>query len=314
MDSERQHPLRLGTRASQLALVQAEQVASSLRAIGQSVEIVHLTTMGDQRTDVKLSALGGVGAFTKEIQHALLDDRIDLAVHSLKDLPTTPHEGLLLAATPRRTMRHDVAVCVRYASWTELPPDAIIGTGSLRRSTQLIHRTPTLRVRPIRGNIETRLRKLESGEYDAILLSAVSLYRLGLENDWPILPPPWEEWLCPAAGQGAIGIEIRSADRHLYKVLQKINDPATFIETTAERAMLRTLGLGCSAPVGASAELTNPPDGVSRLRLHGCVLSEDGRRRTDVRDEIPLPSEPLEVRHPSEEPATQWLSIAQTLG
>ncbi|MDO4558962.1 MAG: hydroxymethylbilane synthase [Planctomycetia bacterium] len=303
--------LRLGTRASRLALAQATQVIEALRSIGRDVDLVPLTTLGDRQRDVKLSSLGGVGAFTREIQRSLLANQTDLAVHSLKDLPTSPHEGLTLAATPRRFQRHDVAVSVRFRDWSELPECAVVGTGSQRRSAQLSHQLPSLKIRPIRGNIETRLEKLAAGEYDVLLLSAVSLYRLGLDRTWSVLPsPPWE-WLCPAAGQGAIGIEIRQSDVELHRTLQRISDPYTFTEITAERSMLRELGAGCSAPVGASAELTSDLKGAFHLRFHGCLLSEDGRIRTDVRDALPLPTVPVTRPGP---PPEEWLTLATTLG
>ena len=309
--------LRLGTRASRLALVQAEMIAAVLRQIGERVEVVHISTTGDERPDAKLSSMGGVGVFTKEIQRALLDARIDLAVHSLKDLPTQPHAGLMLAATPRRTTADDVFVSMRYR-WATLPADAVVGTGSLRRVSQLLHQRPELRIRAIRGNIETRLGKLASGEYDAILLSAVSLDRLGLVSQVPYVERLRESaGFCPAVGQGVIGVEIRESDESLCQTLQWISDPLTMTCVTAERAMLRTLDAGCSAPIGGFAEILENgenPAKSARISLHGRILSEDGASQVDVRGTEQLDGRSETTSNGCGAAPTAWLDAACRLG
>ncbi|MDD3469557.1 MAG: hydroxymethylbilane synthase [Thermoguttaceae bacterium] len=285
------HLYRLGTRGSRLALVQAESVANALRQQNIPTEIVIISTKGDRERDVKLSSLGGIGAFTKEIQHALLEHQIDLAVHSLKDLPTVPHEGLRLAAVPTRANTNDIAVLhPRYQHWDELPKNAIVGTGSLRRAAQLAHQSPRLQIRPIRGNVETRLRKLDQHEFDAIILAAAGLGRLGYQSRISHIFP--SQILCPAAGQGAIGIEIRGDDTELKLALDCINHPRSMARVTAERAMLRTLGAGCSAPVGALAEILPLHDNNTvptwRLSLHARVLSHDGKIALEMKDSVCL--------------------------
>ncbi len=300
---------RIGTRGSQLALVQAESIAHALRQQHIPSEIVIISTKGDRERDVKLSSLGGVGAFTKEIQHALLERQVDLAVHSLKDLPTVSHAGLRLAAVPPRVDVHDIAVLhPQYSHWDALPPNAIIGTGSLRRAAQLAHQSPLFQIHPIRGNVETRLRKLDQHTFDAIILAAAGLGRLGYQERIAYTFP--SQILCPAAGQGAIGIEIRDDDVELQRALDAINHPQSMVRVTAERALLRTLGAGCSAPVGTLAEIhscqhvhdnsnvscddhANHDDRTSfvltwRLTLHARVLSQDGKVALEMKDSAPL--------------------------
>lgn len=264
--------LRLGTRASPLARWQAEWVARELRKLGHDVSLVPLSTRGDQDRTAPLGEIGGQGVFTKELQRALLRDEIDLAVHSLKDLPTEPIEGLELGAIPPRASTADALVSHTWRTLAELPPGSVIGTGSLRRRAQLWHVRPDLRMHDIRGNIETRLRKLADGEYDALVLAEAGLQRLQLiQHVSEILP---EAVMLPAVGQGALGIEILSANTELKGLLAPLDDVPTRSAVTAERSLLAALRAGCLAPVGAKGEL----DG-NQLRLRGVVLSGDGTVR-----------------------------------
>lgn len=263
--------LRLGTRGSPLARWQADHVAARLASLGIDVEMVHITTQGDVKSG-PLGEIGGQGLFTKEIQRALLDGRIDLAVHSLKDLPTEEVPELVLAAVPERESPGDALLSSHYASLGELPSQARVGTGSTRRKAQLWHLRPDLAISDIRGNVETRIRKLDEGEFDAIILAEAGLKRLGLDDRIRQILP--REQVLPAVGQGALGIEARAADSATLTLLAPLNDPATRAAVLAERAMLRTLRGGCLAPVGAWGRLEG-----ETLRLDGVVLSGDGRTR-----------------------------------
>lgn len=271
--------LRLGTRGSALARWQAEHIAARLTALGIEVELIHITTQGDVKTG-PLGQIGGQGLFTKEIQRALLDKRIDLAVHSLKDLPTEPVEGLTLAAIPQRESPGDVLVSPRAASLGELPTQAKIGTGSTRRKAQLLYARDDLRIEDIRGNVDTRLRKLDEGEYDAIVLAEAGLRRLGFVDRIQHLLP--RELMLPAVGQGALGIEARSDDALTLQLLAPLNDADTRQSVLAERAMLRTLRGGCLAPVGAWGRRID-----GGLQLDGVVLSPDGKNRIFASSVLP---------------------------
>jgi hydroxymethylbilane synthase len=264
--------LRLGTRASPLARWQADWVAGELRALGHEVGLVPISTRGDQMRSAPLGAIGGQGVFTKELQRALLADEIDLAVHSLKDLPTDPAEGLLLGAVPPRAPSADVLVSRRAGCLAELSHGATVGTGSLRRRAQLWHLRPDLRLVDVRGNVDTRLRKLDEGECDALVLAQAGLLRLGLEGQITQVLP--DEVMLPAVGQGALGIEIRSADAVLATALSPLDHTETRAAVTAERALLAALRGGCLAPVGAKGEVI-----AGKLQLRGVVLSGDGKRR-----------------------------------
>lgn len=264
-------PLRLGTRSSPLARWQAEWVAAQLQARGVTVELVPITTQGDVKT-APLGQIGGQGLFTKEIQRALLDNRVDLAVHSLKDLPTAPVEGLALAAVPERESVHDVLVANEFRSFAELPTGARLGTGSLRRKAQLLHARPDLHVLDIRGNVDTRLKKLDAGEYDAILLAQAGLNRLGLaERAVEVLPL---SLMLPAVGQGALAIESRADDAATRAALAPLDHADTHAAVTAERTLLFSLRAGCLAPVGAWARLEG-----AELVLDAVVLGPDGQRK-----------------------------------
>jgi hydroxymethylbilane synthase len=269
-------PLRIGTRGSQLALWQANHVAALLRphAGTRPIEIIEIQTAGDQVRDVPLAALGGQGAFTKEIQRALLDDAVDVAVHSLKDLPTLPVEGLVLAAVPARGPTGDVFVSHRDRCFDELPSKAAIATGSLRRRAQLLHRRPDLRLVDIRGNVETRLRKLAQQQLDGLILAQAGLERLGLADQITEVLDP--SWMLPAVGQGALGLECRTADHATRTLLEQVAHLPTQQAVSAERAFLRALQGGCQVPIGAAA---CAEDDI--LSLHGAVLSPDGIRRIE---------------------------------
>lgn len=239
--------LIIGSRGSQLALWQANHIKSCLEALGAEVRIEIIRTTGDKITDVPLAKVGGKGLFTKEIEEALLDGRIDLAVHSLKDLPTELPAGLTLAAVPERELPYDALL---GAKLSEIPQGARVGTSSLRRSAQLRALRPDLVLENIRGNLDTRIRKLDEGQYDAILLAAAGLRRLGWENRIAELLPP--EAMCPAVGQGALGIETRDHGPAL-EICRKLEHAPTRAAVEAERALLAGLGGGCQVPIGAHA-------------------------------------------------------------
>lgn len=272
-------PLRIGTRSSPLARWQAEHIAARLRQLGNDVEIVFITTQGDVRSG-PLGQIGGQGLFTKEIQRALLAEEVDIAVHSLKDLPTEPVEGLTLGAVPERESPGDVLVSVKFKDVSLLPAGARIGTGSLRRRTQLLHGRPDLVIEDIRGNVDTRLQKLDDGEFDAIVLAQAGLTRLGLaEHITQVLP---KEMMLPAVGQGALGIEIRAADQRAQEAVRPLDHAETHATVVAERALLAELRGGCLAPVGAWGRVE-----AGQLLLDAVVLSSDGKTRIHARDEAP---------------------------
>ncbi len=242
--------LRIGSRGSQLALWQARRIAERLAALGVETEIEIIRTTGDKITDVGLARLGSKGLFTKEIEEALLEGRIDLAVHSLKDLPVELPAGLALAAVPERDSPLDAVVGKRL---DELPQGACVGTSSLRRAAQLRRLRPDLQIEDIRGNLDTRLRKLDEGRYDAILLASAGLRRLGWAARIAELLEP--ERMCPAVGQGALAVETRSAPDRAFAVCAQLDDKAARAAVEAERALLGALGGGCQVPLGAYAEL-----------------------------------------------------------
>lgn len=263
--------LRIGSRGSQLALWQANHIAALLREQGHKVELEIIRTTGDKITDVSLAKVGTKGMFTKEIEEALAEGRVDLAVHSLKDLPTEVPPGFELAAITRREDPRDVLLSQRHEGLSRLPQGARVGTSSLRRQAQLKALRPDLAIHPLRGNVDTRLRKLESGEFDAIILAAAGLRRLGrTEMVREVIPA---EVMCPAAGQGALGIEIRQGDGATRRQLLFLDDAAARFATSCERALLRHLGGGCQVPIGAFAEVRG-----ERLRLAAVVAHPDGSR------------------------------------
>ncbi|MFB3917375.1 MAG: hydroxymethylbilane synthase [Terriglobales bacterium] len=264
--------LRIGSRGSQLALWQANHVSSLLRERGHEVEIEIIKTTGDKITDVALAKVGVKGMFTKEIEEALAEGRVDLAVHSLKDLPTELPAGFEMAAITRRENPNDVFLSARYNSIKELPRGARVGTSSLRRQAQLKVVRPDLDIHPLRGNVDTRIRKLEEGEYDAIILAAAGLNRLGrTQLVREVLSP---DFMCPAAGQGALGIEIRFGDVKMREILRFLDDADARATTTCERALLNQLGGGCQVPIGAHAEVV----ANERMLLTAVVARPDGSK------------------------------------
>jgi hydroxymethylbilane synthase len=263
--------LRIGSRGSQLAFWQADHISDLLRAQGHTVEIEIIKTTGDKITDVALAKVGTKGMFTKEIEEALVENRVDLAVHSLKDLPTELAADFEIAAITTREDARDVFCSVKYANIEALPVGACVGTGSLRRQAQLKALRSDLQIHALRGNVDTRLRKLESGDYDAIILAAAGLNRLGKTQLVRQVIPV--EVMTPAAGQGALGIEIRKGDAATRKLLAFLDDAATRAATTCERALLSKLGGGCQVPIGAFAELKG-----GRIRLDGLVAHPDGTK------------------------------------
>ncbi len=262
--------IRLGTRGSALARWQADWVAGALRQHGIDVAIIEIKTRGDLVQEGPIARIGATGVFTKEIQRALLDGTVDVAVHSLKDLPTERVDGLTLAAVPKRAAYRDAFLSRNAKTLDELPPGSVIGTGSLRRQTQIVHRFgDRFRVEDIRGNVETRLRKLTDGEVDALVLAEAGLSRLGFaDRIASFLEPPW---FLPAVGQGALGIEVRTDDSTATEAVVRLRDESTFAAVLAEREMLRTLQGGCIAPIAALGTVE-----AGRLTLHGRILSLDG--------------------------------------
>lgn len=280
--------LRIGSRGSALALWQANHISALLRAKGHEVELEIIKTTGDKITDVALAKVGTKGMFTKEIEEALVEGRVDLAVHSLKDLPTELAPEFEIAAITKREDTSDAFCSKNYASVDDLPQGAKVGTSSLRRQAQLKARRPDLDIHPLRGNVDTRLRKLEEGEYDAIILAAAGLNRLGKTQLVKQLIP--SEVMCPAAGQGALGIEIRAGDSITRQHLAFLDDNAARATTICERALLNKLGGGCQVPIGASATMKN-----GRLHLEAVVAHPDGstvlRESCDGEDPVKLGNE-----------------------
>lgn len=261
--------VRLGTRGSRLALVQCEHIAAGLRAHGAEPETVVIRTTGDRLAQAALADFGGKALFVKEIEEALLAGQIDVGVHSLKDMPAVLPAGLVLAAFPAREDPADVLLGRGPGGWDALPRGARVGTSSLRRRALVLARRPDLRPEPIRGNVETRMDKLAAGAYDATILAAAGLRRLGLAPDH-LTPLPVEEFV-PAVGQGILAVEAREADRELLELLGRLDDTRSRSEALAERAFLGGLGADCHTPVAGHAR----HEGVS-LVLRGIVASLDG--------------------------------------
>ena len=268
--------IRIGTRGSKLAIWQAEWVASQLSQAGVETDLVQIQTLGDVKTG-PIGTVGGQGVFTKEIQRALLENRVDLAVHSLKDLPTDSVDGLRLAAVPRREHAGDALVANRVGALDELPQGAIVATGSARRRAQLLAYRQDLTVHTLRGNVDTRLRKLREDSLDAIILAEAGLRRLGLEQH--ITEVISKGVMLPAVGQGALGLEARSDDMTTHDAVAPLHDETTFQEVLAERSLLRALRGGCLAPVGAWARRVDSAAEPDTLRLDAVVLSPDGTER-----------------------------------
>jgi hydroxymethylbilane synthase len=263
--------IRIGSRGSQLALWQANHIAETLRKLGHEVSIEIIRTTGDRMQGIAFASVGAKGMFTKEIEDALLAETIDLAVHSLKDLPTELGAPFTLAAIPPRADARDVLVSERYSGLDALPAGAVVGTSSLRRQAQLRARRPDLAYIEFRGNVDTRLTKLVHGKADAIILAAAGLERL--EKTAVIRERFAPEVLCPAPGQGALAIECRAGDKAMLAALQPLEDADTRNAVTAERRCLAALGGGCLVPIGAYCHRIG-----DELLLRAVVASADGRK------------------------------------
>ena len=270
----------IATRGSRLALWQAEHIRALLeKEHGLAVELLVLKTKGDIILDVPLSKVGGKGLFVKEIEEALLDGRADLAVHSMKDVPMDLPDGLVLGAVPEREDPADLLLSAKYASLEDLPQGAAVGTSSLRRQAQILARRPDLKVVSLRGNVDTRIRKLMEGEFEAVIMASAGVKRLGLSAPFisPLAPPAF----LPAAGQGALGIEFRADRPDMADMLRFLNHAESFVRVTAERAFLAGLEGGCQVPIAAYATLA-PASGKTAsgavLHLEGLVADVTGTR------------------------------------
>jgi hydroxymethylbilane synthase len=311
----RERRIRIGTRGSPLALAQAREVQARLAAAHAAspgapqspgplaFETCAIKTTGDRIQDRPLAEAGGKGLFTKEIEEALLAGEVDLAVHSMKDMPTELPPGLALAAfLPREDVR-DALISAKATALAFLPEGAVVATSSLRRQAQVRHLRPDLKVVPMRGNVETRLRKLAEGAADATLLALAGLNRLGLA-DRAAGPVPVEEML-PAVAQGAIGVEIRADDAAMAQLLAPLNHEPTALAVTAERAFLARLEGSCRMPIAALGELSAEPAGT-RFTFRGMILSPDGRQRFEARRD----GRPEEALRLAEDAASEVLAAA----
>ena len=271
--------LKIGTRQSLLALWQSNHIAACLRKQYPECEVVlkKIVTKGDRILDVPLAQIGGKGLFTKEIEEDLLSGEVDLAVHSLKDMPTVLPEGLCLTAITERANVGDAFVSNDYACFEELPLGAVIGTSSLRRKAQLLAARPDLTIRDFRGNVDTRLRKLDEGLYDAVILAAAGLERLGHGDRIKAIIP--SDVCLPAVGQGALAIECRTDDAEVRQMLDFLNDQPTVYATAAERAFLGLLEGGCQVPIGVHADVNG-----EQIKIEAIIAALDGS--TVLRDTI----------------------------
>ncbi|GAB6932936.1 hydroxymethylbilane synthase [Calditerricola satsumensis] len=263
----------VGTRRSALAMTQTQWVIERLKALGtgHAFAVQPIVTKGDRILDVTLSKIGGKGLFVKEIEQALLDREADLAVHSLKDLPAELPDGLVIAAVPPREDPRDALISRDGRRFEQLPAGAVVGTSSLRRAAQLLAWRPDVRVVPLRGNVDTRLKRLEAGDFDAIVLAAAGLARMGWLNRVTEFLPP--ERVIPAVGQGALAVECRADDDEVLALVARLNDRDTERAVRAERAFLHRLNGGCQVPLGAHAVVEG-----DRVRLTGFVGAPDGSR------------------------------------
>jgi hydroxymethylbilane synthase len=261
--------LRLGTRKSKLALWQANFVKEKLEALGCKVEIVPITTTGDKILDAPLAKIGGKGLFVKEIENALLAGEIDLAVHSLKDVPITIPEGLTLSAITEREEPYDVLISRNGKKLEELPSGAVVGTSSLRRQVQIKRRRRDLKVEILRGNVDTRLRKLKEGLYDAIVLAYAGVKRMGLSGE---ISQVLEDFI-PAVGQGSLAIETRAEDERVINFVKVLNHQESWLRAVCERAFLRELQGGCQVPMGAYAWIEG-----DRIKIKGFISDLEGER------------------------------------
>ena len=286
--------LKIGTRQSLLALWQSNHIAACLRKQYPDCEVVlkKIVTKGDRILDVPLAQIGGKGLFTKEIEEDLLSGEVDLAVHSLKDMPTVLPEGLCLTAITERANVGDAFVSNKYNSFAELPLGAVVGTSSLRRKAQLLAARPDLTIRDLRGNVDTRLRKLDEDLYDAIILAAAGLERLGHGDRIKAVIP--SSVCLPAVGQGALAIECRTNDAEVRQMLDFLNDAPTVYATNAERAFLGLLEGGCQVPIGVHADVEG-----DKIKIEAIIAALDGS--TVLRDTV-------------EGPASDAVALGQALG
>ncbi|WP_133490094.1 hydroxymethylbilane synthase [Alcanivorax sp. 24] len=289
--------LRIATRSSPLAIWQAEYVQRRLEALheGLTVELVRIKTQGDKILDTPLAKIGGKGLFVKELEQAMMDGRADIAVHSMKDVPMELPEGMALPVICEREDPRDAFVSNHHDALFALPEGACVGTSSLRRQAQVLANRPDLKVASLRGNVQTRLGKLDSGDFDAIILAAAGLKRLEMHDRIRYEMPPEES--LPAVGQGAVGIECRAGDEPVRTLLAPLNDPLTWDRVSAERAMNRRLEGGCQVPIAGFALLEG-----DTLWLRGLVASESGD--TVLR---------AEARAPREEAASLGVRVAESL-
>lgn len=265
--------IKFGSRSSKLACWQTGFIQRLLETQwpGLKPEQILIQTEGDRVLEIPLPEIGGKGLFTQELELALLEGRVDVAVHSLKDLPIEDSAGIVIGLIPKREAAHDVLVSRNAETLEHLPLGAVVGTSSLRRQGQLLASRPDLVVKSLRGNVQTRLKKLEEGQYDAILLAHAGLLRLGLELQITQILP--YQIMLPAPGQGALAVQCRQADQETLKLLASLDDPVTRAEVEAERSFLQALGGGCSLPVGALAEHRQ-----GEISMQGVVVSPDGKR------------------------------------
>ncbi|MGW7622454.1 hydroxymethylbilane synthase [Streptomyces antimycoticus] len=303
-------PLRLGTRRSALAMAQSGLVADLVREVtGRPVELVEITTYGDTSRE-HLAQIGGTGVFVSALREALLSGEIDLAVHSLKDLPTAEPEGLRLAAIPRREDPRDALIARDGLTFAELPPGSRIGTGSPRRAAQLNAWARSfgldIETVPIRGNVDTRIGYVRSGRLDAVVLAAAGLIRLGRIGEATELLDVGH--VLPAPGQGALAVECAASNVALTARLAEIDDPYTRVAVTAERSLLAALEAGCSAPVGALADLLADGQVVTEMRLRGVVGSLDGTTLVQLSTTGPVPASPSEAGDLGRELAAEMLA------
>ena len=264
--------IRIGTRGSMLALQQSGMMKAAVEALWPDVlvELRVIKTTGDKITDVPLAKVGGKGLFVKEIEDALLDRSIDFAVHSMKDVPAVLPPGLEIGAVPEREDPRDVLIMHSGQDLSDLAPGAAIGTSSLRRSAQILRLRPDFRILTLRGNLDTRIRKLKDRQYDAIILAAAGLRRMGWQDRITMYLDPVE--FIPAIGQGALGIEVRSDDERMRRILKPLNHPNTALAVQAERTLLKELEGGCQVPIGGHARIVG-----NDIELSGLVASLDGR-------------------------------------
>ena len=268
----------IGTRGSALALWQAEHVQRRLAQLypKHSFALKIIKTTGDKILNQALSQIGDKGLFTKELEQAMLDGRIDIAVHSLKDLPTVTPDGLAIASISKRERVNDVLISKKWKSLSELPEGAVIATGSLRRTAQLRHLRPDLEIVDIRGNLNTRMQKFDKSKWDGMILAYAGVKRLGWEHRIAQIIPT--NIVLPAVGQGALGLEIREDDSETLRVVSRLNNPSTFAAATAERSLLAELEGGCQVPIGALARVRS-----GEMTLDAMVASVDGSVRLDIR-------------------------------